>query len=90
MSFPVSSCSFSSTTELKSDGAAVLRRVFEFLGVAPDFVPDNLGVNYRPGSSSRRLRLAADLNVAQRARRGKLTRAPALAFDSVPGTPMDR
>jgi Sulfotransferase domain len=53
------------TDELKSDAATVLRRVFEFLGVATDFVPDNLGINYRQGSTSRRLPWL-DLNTIQR------------------------
>ena len=35
------------TTELKEDPAEVMRRVFEFVGVADDFVPPNLGAVYR-------------------------------------------
>jgi len=36
------------TAELKHDPAAVMRRVFEFVGVAGDYVPPNLGTSYRP------------------------------------------
>jgi Sulfotransferase domain len=43
------------TTELRDDPAAVVRRVYEFLGVAADYVPDNLGTEYRIGASARRL-----------------------------------
>jgi hypothetical protein len=53
------------TSELRKDPRSVLRRVFEFLSVDPDFVPDNLGTNYRPGAGARRLRWL-DLNRFQR------------------------
>jgi sulfotransferase family protein len=43
------------TAELRSDPAAVVRRVYEFLEVNPGFVPDNLGTTYRPSGSTRRL-----------------------------------
>jgi hypothetical protein len=43
------------TSELRSDPASVMRRVYGFLGVDPDYVPDNLGTTYRPGGSARRL-----------------------------------
>jgi hypothetical protein len=54
------------TTELRDDPASVLRRVFEFLTVDPEFIPDNLGTNYRQGGASRRVRWL-DLNVLQAA-----------------------
>ena len=43
------------TAELRSAPAVVVRRVYDFLGVDPDYVPDNLGTTYRPGGSTRRL-----------------------------------
>jgi hypothetical protein len=42
------------TSELESEPEALLRRVFEFIGVAGDFVPDNLGARYRAGGAERR------------------------------------
>jgi hypothetical protein len=54
------------TTELRDDPESVLRRVFEFLTVDADFIPDNLGTDYRQGGASRRLRWL-DLNVLQAA-----------------------
>lgn len=44
------------TTELRSDPAAVMRRVYGFLGIDPDCLPDNLGTTYRPGGKARRVR----------------------------------
>jgi hypothetical protein len=43
------------TPELKADPHAVLRRVFAFVGVDPDFVPDNLGTHYHQGGANRRI-----------------------------------
>jgi hypothetical protein len=43
------------TGELAANPQSVLRRIFEFIEVDPDFVPDNLGVRYLQGSRSRRL-----------------------------------
>jgi hypothetical protein len=54
------------TTELRDDPESVLRRVFEFLTVDPEFIPDNLGTNYRQGGASRRFRWL-DLNDVQSA-----------------------
>ncbi|MGH2864280.1 MAG: sulfotransferase domain-containing protein [Solirubrobacteraceae bacterium] len=42
------------TTELEQAPEELLARVHGFLGVSADFVPDNLGVKYRPGGSERR------------------------------------
>ena len=42
------------TQDLELVPAAVVRRVYEFIGAAPDFVPDNVGRRYRVGASSRR------------------------------------
>jgi hypothetical protein len=53
------------SSELRSDAGAVLRRVFEFLCVDPDHVPDNLGTNYREGAAARRISWL-DLNQVQR------------------------
>jgi hypothetical protein len=44
------------SSELKQDPDEVLRRVFAFLDVDSDFVPDNLGASYRAGATTRRLR----------------------------------
>jgi hypothetical protein len=44
-----------STRDLRSSPVAVVRRVFEFLGIDSAFVPDNLGVLYRQGGQRRRL-----------------------------------
>lgn len=43
------------TSELAADPHSVLRRIFEFLGVDSDFVPDNLGVRYLAASAGRRI-----------------------------------
>ncbi|MGO9322448.1 MAG: sulfotransferase domain-containing protein [Solirubrobacteraceae bacterium] len=43
------------TDELERSPERLLARVHDFLGVRPDFVPDNLGVKYRAGASERRL-----------------------------------
>jgi hypothetical protein len=43
------------TADLERDAAAVLRRIFDFLEVQPDFAPENLGTRYREGAASRRL-----------------------------------
>lgn len=53
------------SSELQRNPRSVLRRVFEFLAVDPEFVPDNLGTNYREGGASRRLHWL-DLNRLQR------------------------
>ncbi len=42
------------TQELEATPGVVLRRVYEFIGAAPEFVPDNLGKRYRVGASTRR------------------------------------
>ncbi len=42
------------TSDLRSDPRAVVRRVFDFLSVDPEFVPDTLGIKYREGGASRR------------------------------------
>ena len=42
------------TTELKEDPAEVMRRVFEFVGVADDYVPPNLGAVYRATAAAPR------------------------------------
>jgi hypothetical protein len=54
------------TNELRDQPQAVLRRVFEFIGVDPEFVPDNLGTNYRESGASRRVGWL-DLNTLQAA-----------------------
>lgn len=54
------------TSDLRDDPAGVLRRTFEFLGVAADFVPENLGTTYRHSATARRLRWL-DLNSLQEA-----------------------
>jgi Sulfotransferase domain len=54
------------TTELRDDPESVLRRVFQFIGVDADFVPDNLGTSYREGGAARRFRWL-DLNALQAA-----------------------
>lgn len=54
------------TAELAEQPEAVLRRVFQFLAVDPDFVPANLGTSYRQSGSARRLRWL-DLNHLQAA-----------------------
>jgi hypothetical protein len=43
------------TEELESDPERVLRRIYEFVGVRTDFIPDNIGTRYRIGSAERRL-----------------------------------
>lgn len=42
-------------SDLEADPHSVLRRIFEFLGVDADFVPDNVGVRYLAGTASRRI-----------------------------------
>jgi Sulfotransferase family len=43
------------TEELERDPTSLLQRIYGFLGVAPDIVPDNLGTRYRTGATERRL-----------------------------------
>jgi hypothetical protein len=43
------------TDELTSDPEKLLRRVYEFLGITRDFIPDNIGTRYREGGTSRRI-----------------------------------
>jgi Sulfotransferase family len=43
------------TEELERDPEQLLLRVYEFLGISSDFVPDNLGTRYRVGGTNRRL-----------------------------------
>lgn len=55
------------TSELKSEPAAVMRRMFSFLGVDEAYLPDNLGTVYRPTRVERHIpwlnldRVRADL-----------------------------
>jgi Sulfotransferase family len=44
------------TDELTAEAEATLRRVFDFLGVTCDYVPDNLGTRYREGADRRRVK----------------------------------
>ena len=44
------------TAELEADPEAFLRRVFDFIGVDSEFVPEDLGVRYRVGSTKQRFR----------------------------------
>jgi hypothetical protein len=41
--------------ELAAEPAATLARAFEFIGVAPDFVPDNLHTRYRAAATKQRI-----------------------------------
>ena len=41
--------------ELAAEPAATLARVFTFIGVAADFVPDNLNTRYRVGATKQRM-----------------------------------
>jgi hypothetical protein len=43
------------TEDLERDPESLLRRVFAFLGVREDFVPENLGTQYRVGGEQRRI-----------------------------------
>lgn len=43
------------TDELERDAAGVLRRIYEFLGVQADFLPDNVGTRYREGGTDLRV-----------------------------------
>jgi hypothetical protein len=53
------------TTELDSHPERLLARIYEFLGVRADFVPDNIGVRYRVGATGSRLPwLAKDSRVS--------------------------
>jgi hypothetical protein len=45
------------TEDLASEPGDVLRRIYDFLGVAPDVAPANLGERYNVGSTERRVRL---------------------------------
>lgn len=54
------------TDELRDEPQSVLRRVFRFLDVDPDFTPNNLGVSYREGGKSQRFKWL-DLNLIQEA-----------------------
>ena len=54
------------TGDLRTDPKAVVRRLFDFLSVDPEFVPDTLGIKYREGGASRRAEWL-DLNRLQQA-----------------------
>jgi hypothetical protein len=41
------------TDELHRSPELLLRRIYEFLGIAPDFVPANIGTRYRVGGERR-------------------------------------
>ena len=41
--------------ELSSNTSATLIRIYDFLGVSPNFLPDNLGVRYRAAATERRI-----------------------------------
>ncbi len=43
------------TEELERDPEQLLRRIYEFVDVRSDFVPDNLGARYRVGGAQRRV-----------------------------------
>lgn len=43
------------TDELEHDPSRVLRRIYEFLDVQADFLPDNLGTRYREGGTDLRV-----------------------------------
>jgi hypothetical protein len=43
------------TEELEKSPESLLGRVFEFLGVSEDFVPENVGTKYRVGGAERRV-----------------------------------
>jgi hypothetical protein len=43
------------TDDLSNEPLAVLRRIHEYLGVSPEFVPGNLGKRYAAGGAKRRL-----------------------------------
>ncbi|MHB8241789.1 MAG: sulfotransferase family protein [Solirubrobacteraceae bacterium] len=43
------------TDELENAPELLLRRVHEFIGVASDFLPDNIGTRYRAGGTERRI-----------------------------------
>jgi hypothetical protein len=43
------------SSDLREDPRSVLRRVFEFLSVDPEFIPDNLGTSYRESAAARRI-----------------------------------
>lgn len=43
------------SSDLRQDPQPVLREVFEFLSVDPDFLPDNLGTSYRESAAARRI-----------------------------------
>jgi hypothetical protein len=44
------------TRDLEANPELFLRRIFEFIGVAADFVPPDIGVKYRVGSTKQRFR----------------------------------
>ena len=48
--FPKTQILVLSMDELGHAVEGMLRRLYEFIGVAPDFVPDNLGARYRQGA----------------------------------------
>jgi hypothetical protein len=60
--------------ELDTNPAAVLARLFEFIGVGTDFVPDNLGVRYREAALARRVPGLDLYRLQRRLSEGRLTR----------------
>jgi hypothetical protein len=53
--FPREQLMLTLSDELAQDPAGVLPSIFGFLGVAPDFVPDNLGTRYRAAAVRQRI-----------------------------------
>jgi hypothetical protein len=43
------------TSDLARSPLLVLRTFYDFIGIEPSFVPNNIGTRYRPGASERRL-----------------------------------
>jgi hypothetical protein len=54
--FPRSQILVVFTADLDRNPQCLLRRIFEFIGAEPDFVPPDVGVKYRVGSSKQRFK----------------------------------
>lgn len=67
--FPAEQLKVVYTAELEADPAAVLVTLHEHLGVATDFVPENLEQRYRVGAGEQRMRRLSPEALRGRARR---------------------
>lgn len=63
------------TENMREDPVMVLRQIYGFVGAAEDFVPDNLGAEYRVGFSERRTSVVTPENLQRGLARNPIARS---------------